>query len=335
MDVSPRPPKKHRLLWVVALIVLLLAAVLFLTFTLDRAPSPKVEETVGISRPSPSPQPSTGAVPELPAPTSPPDEATPRHDGPDNPVANDTQAVPEAPIPQSSRPVPSLPNTGPRPTAPRSPASTSSRPVPSLPTSLPVTEVPQFPWPPPASSAREVLPRNLLRGAYLADIDRFLSKALYKSGYAETSYYAVPSGFALVTRLEQIELDGRSKVPPDRWSAGAPAQMTHFSVGAYVNALFTADPGHYRVVVFVVTNVPFRQSDKQISRAEALGWLRDGLNVLPPIIGEQRYTADVNCTALIYEFERKGDTTRILLPSGLDAHTHLIKSGLWSAVEGG
>jgi len=212
------------------------------------------------------------------------------------------------------------------------PVAARPGPGPGLRESVPT---PQFPWPPPSASAREVLPRTLFHGSHLVDIDRTLSNALHKNGYAETSYYAVPSGFALVTRLEQIDIDGRSKSPPGRWSVDALARMSSFSLKGYINALFIADPGRYRVIVFVVTDVPFRESDTQISKEEALGWLRDGWNVLPSIIGERPFTADVNCTALIYEFEKKGNSTRILLPSGLGAHAHLIQSGILGAFQGG
>ncbi len=182
------------------------------------------------------------------------------------------------------------------------------------------------------------MPNNLIRRdsqiQTFRDVNRLLTSALDRNGYVEKSYYAVPLGFALVTRLEQIDLDGRSKVPPARWSAG-PQTPTNFSLSAYVRALLTANPGYYRLIVLIVTRVPFTQSEREITQSEAALWLRAGLNILPESIGARLYEPDVMCTALIYEFEGKGSAApRILLPSRLDAHTHLANSGLWGTLGG-
>ncbi len=65
---------------------------------------------------------------------------------------------------------------------------------------------PEFPWP-PESSATVVLPSAFLAKAvrrHLENVDQILASALAACGYYDRSYYAVPSGFALATRLEQI-----------------------------------------------------------------------------------------------------------------------------------
>ena len=229
------------------------------------------------------------------------------------------------------------------------------------------TDAPSFPWPPPAASAEEVLPNELLtRTAVLfleryphypyqygryrygrsrhgpppllyGDIDGVLREALNSNGYFEKSYYAVPGGFALVTRLEQIEPDGSSKPNPPRWSIEpfGGASNTFFSgpldwVGTFLSSLLTAPPGYYRVIVFVVTPVPFTQSDRKVSRSEALGWLGNGVRWLPDSIAIHPYTSEIRCTVLIYEFECKTNASaRLLLPSRLDSRTHLVNSGIW------
>jgi hypothetical protein len=63
-----------------------------------------------------------------------------------------------------------------------------------------------------------------------------------------------------------------------------------------------------------------------------MDWLRDGLNILPGTVARRRYTNEVNCTTLIYEFVKlAGNSAMLLLPSGIDAQTHLLKAGLWGA----
>jgi hypothetical protein len=166
----------------------------------------------------------------------------------------------------------------------------------------------------------------------LGNLNDALVSAMQTTGYYEKSYYAVPRGFALATRLEQIAEDGSSKMAPDRWSAGPP-RVEHFS--EYLRALLTANPGYYRVVVFVVTDTPFAETGAPVSESEAEKWLTSGANKLPAAIANSAFGQNTVCTALIYEFERSAGSAPVLLePSRLDAHTHLVKSGLWGALGG-
>jgi lipid-binding SYLF domain-containing protein len=200
------------------------------------------------------------------------------------------------------------------------------------------SHIPAFPWPPPAASTDEVIPSAILeKGAILkslGDVDAKLVSALRSNGYVERSYYAVPDGFALVTRLEQIGPDGTPKPPPGRWSLNSP-RATVFTLRDYLRALFTADPGYYRVIVFIISDVPFSEAPRQTNYEETIIWLKGGVNVLPVEITSKPYSKTFASTVLIYEFEKdQGNDPKLNQPSRLDAHTHLDKSGLWSALEG-
>jgi len=199
---------------------------------------------------------------------------------------------------------------------------------------------PTFPWPPPKASASEVIPRPILLGDSaepidLGAVDRRITEALEKSGYFETSYYAVPDGFSIVSRLERIRSDGTPMDGPERWFTHD-RNMERFSLSGYLRALFTANPGHYRIVVFIVSPHPFSQADKTVSREEAMNWLHEGVNRLPNHIGEISYSEQYSCTALIYEFERSDvqEEARTVVPGRLQGRTHLEKAGLWGALEG-
>jgi hypothetical protein len=102
----------------------------------------------------------------------------------------------------------------------------------------------------------------------------------------------------------------------------------------YLRALFLADPGYYRVIVFVATDVAFVHAEKGPSEDETQMWLRSGLNSLPTDVGARPYTSHFVCTALIYEFRaaRYNEWARLVLPSHLDAYTHLVKSGIWGTL---
>lgn len=200
-------------------------------------------------------------------------------------------------------------------------------------------DFPLFAWPPPRASASDVIPRELLEVKHgvtrLRDVDRRITKALEQNGYYESSYYAVPGGFALVTKMEQIQSDGTSKQEPDRWSL-KPLPLGEFSLPAYLAALFRATGGYYRLIVFVVTPYSFGQSATKVRAEEAIGWLSEGLNRLPAVIGDLDFSrGGYACTALIYEFERPSETEepKIRLPGLIPGRTHLVKAGIWKVLQ--
>ncbi len=197
--------------------------------------------------------------------------------------------------------------------------------------------IPSFPWPPPKASAFSPvdLDRATTDGhpATLKDMADRLEAAFAAAGYGERSYYAVPDGFALVSRLEQINEDGTPKKAPDRWSMKF-KPLSHFSLTAYFKALFKAAPGHFRIIVFVVTPHPFSQEDVDINVADGQAWLAGGLNALPDEIGRQPALASHRCTALIYEFEQQPSGARVFFvdSSPVTGKMHLTRTDLWDAL---
>jgi len=194
-------------------------------------------------------------------------------------------------------------------------------------------------WPPPQASVQTTVPLPALRspqGVTLGEIARQIEAALDETGYYERTYYAVPDGFAIVARIEQIHPDGTPLEPPDRWSAEV-RPMRRFSLSTYFRALFTASPGHFRIVAFVVTSRPFTQQGEQIGRREARAWLDGGLNVLPADIAGRPATPRHTCTALVYSFEQPGRDfpVRFVDPSPIPARLHLERAGLWSSLQDG
>lgn len=194
--------------------------------------------------------------------------------------------------------------------------------------------VPEFPWPPPKWSASNTIPRELLVGnaahPILGTVAQAIESAFAQAGYGERSYYSVPGGFAMASQIEQINQDGSPKESVDRWSLEVPP-LRKFSLGSYLNALFTAQPGYYRVIVFVVTSQAFPQRDVKVTSEQSKGWLSGGLNKLPEKIGNQEYSSAHSCTALIYEFKQTGKHAELVDPSQIPGKTHLDKAGLMAA----
>ena len=200
------------------------------------------------------------------------------------------------------------------------------------PPSTNATGFPQFPWPPPSGCTQVELPDEYLRkgtNLTLRDVDATLSHALNCAGYSEKSYYAIPAGFALVTRLEQTDAEGRPKPEPGRWAPNVD-RTGRFSLASYLKALFTCPQGSFRVLVFAVTSTNFSATGEAPSRNQAETWLVGGWNGLPEPTASAAYTWTHRCTALVYEFETGTAPGAVLRePPRLPAKTHLEKAQLW------
>jgi hypothetical protein len=170
-------------------------------------------------------------------------------------------------------------------------------------------------------------------GTTLGDVARRLERALASVGYGERSYYTVPGGFALATRLEQITPDGTPKTDPQRWSTALPEQPV-FSLGDYLHALFAAPQGDYRVIVFIVTRQAFATSARAATNEQAEAWLSGGLDRLPRTVQALPFDADVEASALVYQFRKRGhgDPPVALESSAASAATQLDRSGIVAAL---
>jgi len=193
--------------------------------------------------------------------------------------------------------------------------------------------IPEFPFPPPQPSASLDMTDYFTTQTSLGAIAQQLKNALNQCGYYERQYYYIRSGFALVTRIEQYQNDGSSLGEPERWSAQPYRQNESWA--AYFRNLFTANPGHFRVFVFIVTDEPLvANTDREVSRQTVESWLREGANRLPTHISEKPRTKDTTVTALIYDFlvEEATNKAQLRLPAALSSNTHLVKSKIINAL---
>lgn len=197
---------------------------------------------------------------------------------------------------------------------------------------------PAFAWPPPRPSTRRTLARHLVAGNVatpsLGRVAERLQAALEASGYTEYSYYSVPGGFALATRLERIHADGRSMTEPKRWEmAGGP--LTRFELGEYLRALFDAELGHFRVIVFIVTPKALVVGTEPPSAAAALNWPLQGVPVLPEALRILAYDNAFQTHALIYEFETRGQgqPAQFKANSTITGEVHLRRANILGALQ--
>lgn len=199
--------------------------------------------------------------------------------------------------------------------------------------------IPAFPWPPALASASTKIPSAFFVNddfsATLSQVAGTLENALENAGYIERSYYAVPDGFALVTRLEQVNPDGSPSPLPDRWAVQMTAPKV-FSLASYLQALFTAQPGHFRIIAFLVTSAPFAQNPNMlVSREDAMEWLAVGSQTLPASIGSLPYSEWHYCVALVYEFEQptRNHEASFKMLSAFSGIEHLKKAKIWEVLE--
>ncbi len=192
--------------------------------------------------------------------------------------------------------------------------------------------VPFFPWPPPAPSARYVFPQDTFqRYPTVGEVSSAILLALERSGYVDRSFFQTePGGVALVTRLERIGGDGSPAPEEERWPAGFDNSPSGFI--DFVRGLFYAKPGHYRVIVFVLQEKSFTSTEQKATGKDADTWLAEGANKLPPWLASRPFGKDSTCTALIYEFASDGTAVKGVV-SNLTGKQHLQKAGLLAAIE--
>lgn len=198
------------------------------------------------------------------------------------------------------------------------------------------TPLPAFaPWPPPTPTSQDTIARSLVlgtaAGSWGAVADRF-DAALSAAGYEDRAYYAVPGGFALATRIERIDRDGRPLSEPTRWVGSSGRRA--WTLEAVLRELAGVPVGHYRTLVFVFSDTPFRSRPAPVTEALAERWRMDGFNRLPAALRGTPYGEAFRCDVLVYEFEQgaAGQPARFV-DAGLAARRHLEASRILARLE--
>lgn len=207
----------------------------------------------------------------------------------------------------------------------------SARPPPPGQSGIPVYPV----WPPESPTWQFSLEPIIgsRTGMSLGDAGNRLQRAFGQAGYLEHSYYAVPGGFAIVTRIEQMDDDGDRLEGSERYEL--PGTRARDSLSSLLYSLFVnAPPGYYRYIVVVVSVRPFATRNRLLDDEEALRRLRSGANSLSSIYSRVPFSDDYNVDALIYEFRWDGadGEVRMLEPGRVSPQNHLTRTGLARAI---
>ena len=197
------------------------------------------------------------------------------------------------------------------------------------------SRLPTFAWPPPRfTSKARIDPQWLVApDGTLGDAAERLDAAIVQAGYEPPGYYAIPGGFALATRMEQIEADGTPVDAAQRWSTDAPLPRIT-SLGDYLRALFTAPEGYYRVLVFTFTDQPVAAASVKASDVDAQAWGALGGDHLPDSVASLPFSRRHRCLVLVYEFQKRAGSDATPNPDGAPvASVHLQRSGILAALQ--
>ena len=235
----------------------------------------------------------------------------------------------------------SVPDVEPAP-APEPVREEVPAPAPEAPETCRVADLEAFDWPPPHPSTRVTVPRALLlAGAESADhtlgeVSERLERALIAAGYVEYGYLHIGcSGFAMVTRMERIDEDGRPMEGAERYAP--PERSESWSLGSYVARLFFAPPGYYRQIVFAATDRPYDPDNlADAPTREALDTMmaRADVTALPEDMLERPFSRQHQLHALVYEFEKSPGDRNVaqLIPSRLRGPQHIEQAGIYTGL---
>ncbi|WP_375765022.1 hypothetical protein NR798_25235 [Archangium gephyra] len=160
-----------------------------------------------------------------------------------------------------------------------------------------------------------------------------LRQALDRRGYEDIAWYSTPGGegFVLFTHIEQIHTDGTPFSGSRRFLPEVTREYRGLS--DFLQALFMAPPGRFRVIALVVTAEELQFSDETLSRSEATTLLR-GPRRLASSVAQRPLTSDHQVYALIYEFTKRRSEPegQFVRDSELTGFQHLQAAGLLRAM---
>ncbi len=198
-------------------------------------------------------------------------------------------------------------------------------------------EYPRFPFPPPMATATQTISPNIFQNHHtFGEVNETIVECIDESGYVSSKrqYYAVPNGYALVTQLEKINEDGSPRLGPERWEAKVKSTFKEFSILDYLKALVVGEEANFRVLVFMITDVPLTQSEEITEMTTAKSWLKKGMNALPDDLAALEFTPRHKVNLLLYEFKQhESGKAALLQESRVGIEEQMVNTGIDELIE--
>lgn len=106
-----------------------------------------------------------------------------------------------------------------------------------------------------------------------------------------------------------------------------------FSLWDFVKGLLFADPGRFRLIVFIISDQPFAATGKALTAPQGEELLLRGFNA-PLLDPKWPFSRRHEVSVLVYEFEKKRNHDAVqVTPGKLLARTHLEKANVWAGLE--
>jgi hypothetical protein len=142
-------------------------------------------------------------------------------------------------------------------------------------------------WPPPPATSISIsegmhsaLSANLAFGEYAHRIEAGLQDAGYMSARWYTIGTRYAHGFSVTTRLEAIDIDGRSKPEPDRWLSRFPDAANLLWLRDAKHLLLPGD-ARFRVFLVAFTDLPIEPRTARAPVWNEQTWMGEGNERLP------------------------------------------------------
>jgi tetratricopeptide (TPR) repeat protein len=180
-----------------------------------------------------------------------------------------------------------------------------------------------LPWPPPKGSDEEdvtaVVSSAMHRSQQtrLGDIDKFLSDKLTSVGLQPSAYFSTPerNGYAAVTRLEQIDENGRRLEGSYGFSKDLP-ESGNF-LWRFFSGLVSLPEGKFRLLVAFVTPDPIdtSYSSEPVTLQVTDRWISRGCDDLPGELAGLGFAKNYKVFLRVYQIASRG------------AESHLVNKG--------
>jgi tetratricopeptide (TPR) repeat protein len=179
-----------------------------------------------------------------------------------------------------------------------------------------------LPWPPPkgsdaqdfTNSVLSAIRRSQKSSIQLGDVDKFLSVKLASVGLKPSAYFSTPehNGYAAVTRLEQIDENGRRLEGSYGFSKELP-ESGNF-LWRFFSGLVNLPEGRFRLLVVFVTpdSIDTWYSPEPVTLKTADRWVSRGCDDLPSELARLNMTNNYKVFVRVYQIASKGGDSHLV-----------------------